>query len=79
MEKGIEFLNDEVEDCAKHFFEKECEHDDIAAKLATSEGRMKEVEQMLEISQTELGKMVKKQKVRWCPHIVARKDGEGEG
>ena len=64
MEKGIEFLNDEVEDCAKHFFEKVREYDDVAAKLAVSEERLEEVEKALEVSQAELGRMVEKQKVR---------------
>lgn len=65
MEEGIDFLNDEMDDCASHYYEKKREHDDVAAKLAASEERVEEMEQAVKVSQTELQQMMEKQKVRF--------------
>ena len=48
--KQISFLNDEIKDCASHYYEEVREREDAVAKLAASTEKVREMELTIEVS-----------------------------
>ena len=48
--KMTSFLNDEIKDCASHYYEEVRDREDVVAKLAASTEKMKQMELTMEVS-----------------------------